>query len=53
MDHRLLTILHFRTVSEINLWTYDDGTDFILEYCLFGAVKVTKNSGPDKYSNYE
>ena len=25
--------------------------DFTLKSCLFGAVKLTKNADPDKYSN--
>ena len=52
MDCKLLTILNFHFAFEMNLWPYDDSTDFTLGYCLFGAVNLTKNSGPDKQSYY-
>ena len=52
MDCKLLTILNFHFASEMNLRLYDDSTDFTLAYCLFGAVNLTKNSDPDKYSYY-
>ena len=29
----------------------DLSDDFTLKSCLFGAVKLTKNADPDKYSN--
>ena len=48
MDCKLLTILNFHFAFEMNLSPYDDSTDFTLGYCLFGAVNLTKNSGPDK-----
>ena len=57
MDYKLLTILNFHFAFEMNLWPYDDSTDFtyclfgaVGTYCLFGAVNLTKNSDPDKYS---
>ena len=28
----------------------DLNSEFTLKYCLFGAVKLTKNADPDKYS---
>ena len=34
-------------VYELDRWSNDD---FILKDCLFGAVKITKNGDPDKYS---
>ena len=34
---------------ELDTWPRDLNTDFILDNCLFGAVKVTKNNDPDKY----
>ena len=37
------------TVYEINLWPFKYSSDFMLKSCLFGAVKLTKNSDPDKY----
>ena len=30
-------------------WSKDLNTDFTLDNCLFGAVKLTKNADPDKY----
>ena len=33
----------------LNLWSYDLGTEFTIENCLFGAVYLTKNVGKDKY----
>ena len=34
---------------ELDIWSRDLNTDFTLKDCLFGAVKLTKNAGPDKY----
>ena len=33
----------------LNQWPRDLNTDFTLDTCLFGSVKLTKNPGPDKY----
>ena len=33
----------------LNEWSKDLNTDFTLGNCLFGAVKITKNTDPDKY----
>ena len=33
----------------LNPWSTDLKTDFTLGHCLFGAVELTKNTGPDKY----
>ena len=30
-------------------WLRDLNTDFTLNNCLFGSVKLTKNADPDKY----
>ena len=36
-------------VCELNTWSRDLNTEFSLKDCLFGAVKLTKNAGTDKY----
>ena len=33
----------------LNLWLRNLNTDFTLKNCLFGSVKLTKNTDPDKY----
>ena len=33
----------------LNPWLRNLKTDFTLKNCLFGSVKLIKNSGPDKY----
>ena len=30
-------------------WSKDLGTNFTLDNCLFGSIKLTKNADPDKY----
>ena len=35
---------------ELHIWSQDLNAKFILKYCLFGAVKLTKNADPTKYS---
>ena len=30
-------------------WLRNSNTDFTLDNCLFGSVKLTKNAGRDKY----
>ena len=37
-------------VYELYRWPKDISADFTLKDCLFGAVKITKNADPDKYS---
>ena len=39
---------------ELDTWSKDLNTEFILGNCLFGAVKLTKIANPDKqkYSGY-
>ena len=39
------------TVYEFNAWKRDLNADFTAKDCLFGAVKLTKNLDPDKYSS--
>ena len=36
-------------VFESDRWSQDVNTTFSLKNCLFGAVKLTKNSNPNKY----
>ena len=36
-------------VYELDTWSQYLNADFTLKDCLFGAVKITKNAGPDKY----
>ena len=36
-------------VYKLDTWSRDLNTDFTLGDCLFGAVELTKNAGPDKY----
>ena len=31
------------------VWSRDLNTDFTLKHCLFGGVKLAKNTDPDKY----
>ena len=42
-------------VYKLDKWLQDLNTDFTVKDCLFGNVKITKNSNPDKYcySGYE
>ena len=37
-------------VYELNTRSQDLSDEFILKKCLFGAVKLTKNANPSKYS---
>ena len=34
---------------KLDTWSKDLNTDFTLDDCLFGVVKLTKNADPDKY----
>ena len=36
------------TDYELDTWSRDSSTEFILGDCLFGAVKLTKNTDPYK-----
>ena len=40
----------FYIVYELESWPRDLNTDFNSGGCLFGAIKLTKNADPDKYS---
>ena len=33
----------------LNQWPRDLNTNFTLDNCLFGSVKLTKNTDPEKY----
>ena len=37
-------------VSELDKWSQDLNAGFLLKYCFFGAVMLTKNPDPDRYS---
>ena len=41
-------------VYELDVWSRDLNTDFTLNDCLFGVVKLVKNADPDQcfYSGY-
>ena len=41
-------VVNVFTVYELDSWSRDLNTDFNLEDCLFGGVKLTKNTDPDK-----
>ena len=41
-------VVNIVIVYEINLWSFKYSSDFMLKSCLFGAVKLTKNVGPNK-----
>ena len=45
--HRNIGNLFF--VYELNTWSKNSNTDFTLGDCLFGVVKLTKNTHPNKY----
>ena len=43
-------VVNLYIVYELNIWSQDLNADFTLKDCLFGAVKLTKNANPNKYS---
>ena len=45
-------VVNLFIVYELDTWSPDLNTEFTLKDCLFGAVKLTKNVGTDKYSGY-
>ena len=47
-------MIHLLIVYELDTWSPDLNTDFILKDCLFAPMKLTKNAVPDqyKYSGY-
>ena len=42
-------LVNLFVVYNLDTWSRDLNTDFILKYCLCGSVKLTKNADPDKY----
>ena len=36
-------------INELDTWSRDLNSDFILKYCLFGGVKLSQSAYPDKY----
>ena len=40
---------NFFIVYELDTWSRDLNSDFTLKDCLFGGVKLAKNTDPDKY----
>ena len=43
-------VVNFFNVCELDTWSRDLNAYFTLQYYLFGAVELTKNPDPDKYS---
>ena len=43
-------VVSFFIAYELDTWSQDLSADFTLKYCLFGAVKLTKNIDPNKYT---
>ena len=42
-------VVNFYISYEFDTWSKDLSTDFKIGNCLLGALKLTKNAGPDKY----
>ena len=40
---------NFFIVYKLDIWSRVVNTDFRLKYCLFKAIKLTKNADPDKH----
>ena len=45
-------VVNLFIIYELDTWSRDLDTDFTLASCFFGAVNMTKNTDPDKYSGY-
>ena len=43
-------IVNLYIVYKLKIWLQDLNAEFTLKDCLFGAVKLTKNANPNKYS---
>ena len=43
-------VLNLFTAFELDIWSQDVNAKFTLRYCLFGAVKLSKNNDHTKYS---
>ena len=46
-------VVNLFIVYELDIFSQDLNSDFSLEGCLFGAIKLTQNSDLDKYSYSE
>ena len=44
------TVVNLYIVYELNIWSQDLNAEFTLKDCLFGAVKLTENANPNKFS---
>ena len=44
------SVINLFIVYELDRWSQDLNAKFSLKVCLFGAVKLTKNADPNKYS---
>ena len=42
-------VLNLFIVYKLDTWSRNLNSDFTLDDCLFGAVKLTKNADPGKY----
>ena len=42
-------VINLYIIYKLDTWSRNSNTDFTLDNCLFGAVKLTKNADPDKY----
>ena len=42
-------MVNYFIVYELDSWLQDLCTDFTLGVCLFGGVKLARNTDPDKY----
>ena len=47
--HILKKVINIYIFYTLNPWLRNLNTDFTLNNCLFGSVKLTKNADPDKY----
>ena len=47
--HILKKVINIYFFYTLNPWLRNLNTDFTLNNCLFGSVKLTKNADPDKY----
>ena len=43
-------VVNLSTVYELDAYSKELSIDFTLKDCLFGTIKLTKNTDPDKYS---
>ena len=43
-------VVNLYIVYELNTWSQNLNAEFTPKDCLFGVVKLTKNSNPNKYS---